>query len=68
MSKQSKLETFKEMLDDKAFTSVFSSDSIKYFKEMIDIVAKEQYERGYTDGSHQLSQIFTKLVGTSARN
>ena len=68
MSEQSKLESFKEMLDDKAFTNVFSSQSIKNFKEMIDLVAKEQYEKGYVDGSNQLSQIFTKLVGSSARN
>tara|TARA_R100001015_G_C4604044_1_gene159033 strand:+ start:489 stop:695 length:207 start_codon:yes stop_codon:yes gene_type:complete len=68
MSKQSKLEIFKEMLDDKAFTNVFSSESIVRFKEMIDMVAREQYEKGYNDGSNQLNQIFSNLVGSSARN
>ena len=65
---KTKLESFKEMLDDKAFTNVFSSQSIERFKEMIDLVAKEQYEKGYVDGSNQLTQIFTNLVGNSARN
>ena len=68
MSEKSKLEIFKEMLDDKAFTNVFTNQSIERFKEMIDFVAKEQYEKGYVDGSNQLSQIFTNLVGNSARN
>jgi len=65
---KTKLEVFKEMLDDKAFTNVFSSESIVRFKEMIDIVAREQYEKGYNDGSNQLNQIFSNLVGSSARN
>jgi|TARA_R100001480_G_scaffold67677_3_gene79116 signal transduction histidine kinase len=68
MSKQSKLETFKEMLDDKSFSNVLSEQSVKHLKDIIDAVAEEQYNKGYADGSNQLTQIFTNLVGNSARN
>ena len=68
MSKQSKLETVKQMLDDKAFKDIFSSQSIKHFKEMIDMVAKEQYERGFQDGGNLCNQTFSRICDTLARN
>tara|TARA_R100001086_G_scaffold241343_1_gene168178 strand:- start:73 stop:279 length:207 start_codon:yes stop_codon:yes gene_type:complete len=68
MSKQSKLETVKQMLDDKAFKDIFSSQSIEHFKEMIDMVAKEQYERGFQDGGNLCNQTFSRICDTLARN
>lgn len=65
---KTKLESFKELLEDKSFINVLSEQSVNQLKNIIDAVAEEQYNKGYTDGSNQLSQIFSKLVGSSARN
>ena len=47
---------------------MLSEQSVKHLKDIIDAVAEEQYNKGYADGSNQLTQIFTNLVGNSARN
>ena len=57
-----------EEADDKAFKDIFSSQSIEHFKEMIDMVAKEQYERGFQDGGNLCNQTFSRICDTLARN
>jgi len=65
---KTKLESLKELLEHKSFSNVLSEQSVKHLKDIIDAVAEEQYNKGYADGSNQLTQIFTNLVGNSARN
>jgi len=65
---KTKLTMLKELLEDKSFSHVLSEQSVTHLKNIIDAVAEEQYNKGYADGSNQLTQIFTNLVGNSARN